>query len=200
VDSLTNSRIQHDVKYHLSAIRSLLEECKRSSSSANSRLPQAIRDLKQVFVPVDHQRTLADVVDEIKSHVETAKALYPSRTVDVDWDSDGKHPDMTERLLLDVSSIAFNIIMNAFRHSPEGSAVYVRIQTLQGTLSCTVRNHRRHGQPTDDAKIIRGMDGADNAKHGRGRQLIQEVAARAGVVVDTVETTDSYTVSMEMKL
>lgn len=199
VESISNTRIQHDVKYHLSSIRSLLEESSGSSVTAKSRLAQAIRDLKQVFVPTDHGSTLVDVINEIKSHIETAQALYPARAVEVDLDDDGYHPEVEERLFLDVSSIAFNIIVNAFRHSPEESVVFIRIRTVQGTLSCTVRNDKRHGQPADDSKIIAGMSGADNATHGRGRQLIQEVAARAGVIIDIEETTVHYTVTMEMK-
>jgi hypothetical protein len=185
--TLSIAAARHDLKYHVRAVRSQLDEMKTKSVKRRDveSLADRLSVLKSVFYPIQKMPTIDTVIKLIDAHIATSSQLNQQREMNYDISHvprDVKLAILDEELF---SSGLFNVILNAFRHGAEGTPITIEcnvtadrfaIKVTNATTGLVVIPDHDHDSTSDYRDIKRNS-------HGFGLVLIKRMLAETGATV-----------------
>jgi hypothetical protein len=199
---LSMAKVRHDLKYGIAFLRRTLDQFETMGSSSNGELNKAIAAVLNVFSTSSISLTAADVDTFLTTHAIIAEALEGKRTLLMEsgWHipftlSDDLHYET-------LNSILFNIVFNAYRHSPPSSQIRVHRAVLESNAILTVTNSCR---TTFADEANRGSQ-PNSAfpphyhPHGIGLELIKKLATEAGLDLSTHQNGTTFTAKLVLPL
>ncbi len=136
-------------------------------------------------------RRSADLNDVVRGVLDELEATQPTRVLTTTFGGDGRGDFDVDR----IAQLLHNLLTNACKYSPEGSAVSVETVAEPQWFSLIVRNL---GPPIDPVMLPRIFEPMQRATHaatdrrgrsvGLGLYIVQQIAAGHGGTVTVVST------------
>ncbi|MCU0331658.1 MAG: ATP-binding protein, partial [Candidatus Kapabacteria bacterium] len=198
---LSLAKVRHDLKYTLGYLRTAIEQFREHKNGAIDELLNAIASVLHVFSGHSIELTTTDIDAFIATHCLIAETLEGQRVVTSasEW---GRSSPLPKNVSYDtLNSIVFNIVVNAYRHSPMGSEVRIQRQSSPSHLRLIIVNHCRESTEESAAPKPEPTDPVPQGRqHGIGLALIHTIARESGLLLTTNRTRELFTTVLEVPL